>query len=134
MDKGESSLLVGVCAVSLLVAATMQGDIMGVVTIVGVVDMGHSMDDGVMVPLAPSLVPPSASASAGCGSGIGPALYVDYGSSRGGDVDMEVDREMNWLLPFRKSVHLRAGAERHGTAAGRGQGVGLRGEGVAEDP
>jgi len=84
MDEGESSLLVGVCAVSLLVAATMQGDVMGVVTIVGVADMGYSMDDGVIVPLAPSPVPPSASASAGCKqSDYGSALYVDYGSSRG---------------------------------------------------
>jgi len=92
--------------------------------------MGHNMDDGVMLPPTMSSVlppPPSASAFAGCKqSDCGSALYVDYGSSREGDVDMEVDREMNSLLPFHKSVHAWDSSR-------PGPGGGRRGEGAAED-
>ncbi|KAF8680616.1 hypothetical protein HU200_045718 [Digitaria exilis] len=46
--------------------------------------------------------------------------FVPYGGpsggdgGRGGDVYVEVDGEMNSLLPFRKSVHFRAGRGAHG--------------------
>ncbi|KAH7676741.1 GTP-binding protein Obg/CgtA protein [Dioscorea alata] len=59
--------------------------------------------------------------------------FVPYGGpsggdgGRGGDVYLEVDGSMNSLLPFRKTVHFRAGRGAHGQ--GRKQ-VGAKGEDV----
>ncbi|KAF0907726.1 hypothetical protein E2562_020475 [Oryza meyeriana var. granulata] len=59
--------------------------------------------------------------------------YVPFGGpsggdgGRGGNVYVEVDGEMNSLLPFRKSVHFRAGRGAHGQ--GRQQ-AGAKGEDV----
>ncbi|OEL29891.1 putative GTP-binding protein OBGC1, chloroplastic [Dichanthelium oligosanthes] len=59
--------------------------------------------------------------------------YVPYGGpsggdgGRGGDVYVEVDGEMNSLLPFRKSVHFRAGRGAHGMGQ---QQAGAKGEDV----
>jgi len=59
MDDGESGLEVGVGAVPHMVAVVMRGDVVGVVTtdlVAGVADMKHSMDDDVIMRLAPSFV------------------------------------------------------------------------------
>ncbi|XP_066381713.1 probable GTP-binding protein OBGC1, chloroplastic [Miscanthus floridulus] len=59
--------------------------------------------------------------------------YVPYGGpsggdgGRGGDVYVQVDGEMNSLLPFRKSVHFRAGRGAHGMGQ---QQAGSKGEDV----
>ncbi|XP_062187152.1 probable GTP-binding protein OBGC1, chloroplastic [Phragmites australis] len=59
--------------------------------------------------------------------------YVPYGGpsggdgGRGGNVYVEVDGEMNSLLPFRKSVHFRAGRGAHGMGQ---QQAGAKGEDV----
>jgi len=59
--------------------------------------------------------------------------YVPYGGpsggdgGRGGDVYVQVDGEMNSLLPFRKSVHFRAGRGAHGMGQ---QQAGAKGEDV----
>ncbi|KAL5197567.1 hypothetical protein ABZP36_001079 [Zizania latifolia] len=59
--------------------------------------------------------------------------YVPYGGpsggdgGRGGNVYVEVDGEMNSLLPFRKSVHFRAGRGGHGQGK---QQAGAKGEDV----
>ncbi|KAJ1292329.1 hypothetical protein BS78_02G384000 [Paspalum vaginatum] len=59
--------------------------------------------------------------------------YVPYGGpsggdgGRGGDVYVEVDGEMNSLLPFRKSVHFRAGRGAHGMGQ---QQAGAKGDDV----
>nr|CAB3458917.1 unnamed protein product [Digitaria exilis] len=59
--------------------------------------------------------------------------FVPYGGpsggdgGRGGDVYVEVDGEMNSLLPFRKSVHFRAGRGAHGMGQ---QQAGAKGEDV----
>ncbi|CAN6206416.1 unnamed protein product [Urochloa humidicola] len=59
--------------------------------------------------------------------------YVPYGGpsggdgGRGGDVYVQVDGEMNSLLPFRKSVHFRAGRGSHGLGQ---QQAGAKGEDV----
>jgi GTP-binding protein len=59
--------------------------------------------------------------------------YVPHGGpsggdgGRGGDVYVEVDGEMNSLLPFRKSVHFRAGRGAHGMGQ---QQAGAKGEDV----
>ncbi|KAL6657152.1 hypothetical protein ACP70R_004932 [Stipagrostis hirtigluma subsp. patula] len=59
--------------------------------------------------------------------------YVPYGGpsggdgGRGGNVYVEVDGEMNSLLPFRKSVHFRAGRGAHGMGS---QQAGAKGEDV----
>ena len=59
MDDSESGLEVGVGAVPHMVMAVMRWDVVGVVTadlVLGVADMKHSMDDDVIVRLAPSFV------------------------------------------------------------------------------
>jgi hypothetical protein len=59
--------------------------------------------------------------------------YVPYGGpsggdgGRGGNVYVEVDGEMNSLLPFRKSVHFRAGRGAHGMGQ---QQAGAKGDDV----